>query len=307
MAYFRTLLLLVVSAEAARVAPVQKKLEKAENTTKPAKVDEKTLEKEKALEKKDETLKMCMSKMFDMLQHPDQQKNAAKCEKDGKFVDQVIGDIQKDDEAAAKAQVNQLFTKCASLPTDCAAEVAPQLIEMLRLSGAAVSKKCRDEIQKPQEDEKLMTEASNCDSKMNISESTLSALNAGNLTKAQGFSEQALTQCMHVSKDCAHQAAPAFLNTAMMHVMEERAMEEMLNSAPVMVIQPIIMVTPDQIAPAKGQHKKALSLLSMAASTHKKQFRRAHVRGSKTTALLQVGSHQGPWISELLVKLAVAK
>jgi hypothetical protein len=181
MAYFRTLLLLVVSAEAARVAPVQKKLEKAENTTKPAKVDEKTLEKEKALEKKDETLKMCMSKMFDMLQHPDQQKNAAKCEKDGKFVDQVIGDIQKDDEAAAKAQVNQLFTKCASLPTDCAAEVAPQLIEMLRLSGAAVSKKCRDEIQKPQEDEKLMTEASNCDSKMNISESTLSALNAGTL------------------------------------------------------------------------------------------------------------------------------
>merc|ERR1719454_2538425 len=148
-----------------------------------------------------------------------------------------------------------------------------------------------------------MMEAGNCDAKGNISEHTLSALDAGNLTAARTFSEQALVQCMHVSKDCAHQAAPAFLNTAMMHVMEERAMEQMLNSQPIMVIQPVIMVEGPIVQEGKGS-KKSLSLLSMAASTHKKQFRRANVRGAKTTALLQVGTRQGPWISELLVKLA---
>jgi len=300
-----------VAAEAARQAPAQKKLEKAEpakNSTEPAKNNTQPSMEEQALVKKEKTMQMCMGKMFDMMQHIDQQKNAAKCEKEGKFVQQVIADIQKDDDAAAKKEVETLFTKCASLPADCAAETAPQLIEMLRLSGAAISDKCRDEVKKPQENEKLMLAAGNCDAKHNISENTLSAVDAGNMTSAQGFAQQALTECMNVSKVCAHQAAPAFLNTAMMHVMEERAMEEMLNSGPVMVIQPVIMVSPEQIAP-DSKNKKALSLLSMAASTHKKQFRRANVRGAKTTApvMLQVGTHQGPWISELLVKLAVSK
>jgi len=298
MAGIQIFLMLVVTIDAARHQPAQKKLEKSApsvNTTLLAKAD--------ADEK---TMQSCMGKMFDMLQHVDQQKNAAKCEKEGKFVEQVIADIQKDDESDAKAQVEKLFSKCASLPKECATGVAPQLIEMLRLSGAAVSQKCRDEIRKPQEDEKLMIAAGNCDQKNNISESTLGALNSGNLKGAQSFSEEALVKCMNVSKACAHQAAPAFLNTAMMHVMEERAMEEMLNSQPVIVVQPVIMVE-GPIPDGKGQPKKSLSLLSMAASTHKKVFRRANVRGAKTTALLQVGTHQGPWISELLVKLAVQK
>merc|ERR1719335_815627 len=211
-----------------------------------------------------------MGKMFDMMQHIDQQKSAAKCEKEGKYVESVLADIQKDDDTAAKAQVETLFTKCAGQPKDCADRAAPQLIEMLRLSGAAVSEKCRAEIKKPQEDEKLMIEAGNCDAKNNISEHTLSALDAGNLTLARSFSEKALVQCMHISKDCAHQAAPAFLNTAMMHVMEERAMEQMLNSQPIMVIQPVIMVEGPIVQDGKGQQKskKSLSLLSMAASTH---------------------------------------
>eukprot|EP00746_Dinoflagellata_sp_MGD_P160350 gnl/MRDRNA2_/MRDRNA2_87054_c0_seq1.p1 gnl/MRDRNA2_/MRDRNA2_87054_c0~~gnl/MRDRNA2_/MRDRNA2_87054_c0_seq1.p1 ORF type:complete len:324 (-),score=102.55 gnl/MRDRNA2_/MRDRNA2_87054_c0_seq1:26-910(-) len=291
MACIRTLLMLVVAVQAARQQPAQKKLAVASKNA--------TLSKAEAEEKVMET---CMGKMFDMMQSIDQQKNAAKCEKEGKYVENVIADIQKEDDTAAKAQVETLFTKCAGQPKDCADRAAPQLIEMLRLSGAAVSKKCRDEIKKPQEDEKLMMEAGNCDQKSNISEHTLSALDAGNLTAARSFSEQALVQCMHISKDCAHQAAPAFLNTAMMHVMEERAMEQMLNSQPIMVIQPVIMVEGPMVQ--EGPHKKSLSLLSMAASTHKKQFRRANVRGAKTTALLQVGTHQGPWISELLVKLA---
>lgn len=295
MACIRTIVLLVVAAQAARHQPAQKKLEKSTSSKGNA-----TTSKVEAEEK---TMEMCMGKMFDIMQHVDQQKTAAKCEKDGKFVDQVIADIQKDDESAAKTQVEMLFTKCASLPKDCADRVAPQLIQMLRLSGAAVSKTCRAEIKKPQEDEKLMVAAGNCDAKNNISDHTLGALDAGNISTAQSFAEQALVKCMNVSKDCAHQAAPAFLNTAMMHVMEERAMEEMLNSQPIMVIQPVIMVEGPIVQEGKGS-KKSLSLLSMAASTHKKQFRRANVRGAKTTALLQVGTHQGPWISELLVKLA---
>merc|ERR1719473_1462381 len=149
--------------------------------------------------------------------------------------------------------------------------------------------------------------AGNCDAKNKISENTLAAVDAGNMTSAQGFAQQALVQCMNISKACAHQAAPAFLNTAMMHVMEERAMEQMLNSQPIMVIQPVIMVEGPMVQEGQNQHKKSLSLLSMAASTHKKQFRRANVRGAQTTALLQAGTHEGPWISELLVKLAVQK
>jgi len=307
MAGIQILLMLVVTADAARHQPAQKKLEKSAPSKNVTTSKNATLLHKADAEEK--TMQVCMGKMFDMLQHVDEQKNAAKCEKEGKFVEQVITDIQKDDESAAKAQVEKLFTKCASLPKDCATGVAPQLIEMLRLSGAAVSTKCRDEIKKPQEDEKLMIESANCDQKNNISENTLGALNNGNISAAQGFSEQALMKCMNVSKACAHQAAPAFLNTAMMHVMEERAMEEMLNSQPVIVVQPVIMVEgPVQmVEDGKGQHKKALSLLSMAASTHKKEFRRANVRGAQTTALLQVGTHQGPWISELLVKLAVQK
>merc|ERR1719335_1070337 len=115
-----------------------------------------------------------------------------------------------------------------------------------------------------------MIEAGKCDQKNNISEQTLDALNAGNVSAAQGFAQQALVQCMNVSKSCAHQVAPAFLNSAMMHVMEERAMEEMLNSGPIMVIQPVIMVEGPIVQEGKGQQKskKSLSLLSMAASTH---------------------------------------
>jgi hypothetical protein len=296
MAGIRTLLLLVVAVQATRHQPAQKKLENK------AASKNATISKAETEEK---VMEMCMGKMFDMMQKVDEQKNAAKCEKEGKYVENVITDIQKDDDTAAKAQVETLFTKCASQPKECADRAAPQLIEMLRLSGAAVSEKCRAEIKKPQTDEKLMMAAGNCDAKSNISEHTLSALDAGNLTAARSFSEQALVQCMRVSKDCAHQAAPAFLNTAMMHVMEERAMEQMLNSQPIMVIQPVIMVEGPIVQEGQGQHKKSLSLLSMAASTHKKQFRRANVRGAKTTALLQVGTHQGPWISELLVKLAI--
>jgi len=330
MVYIRTLtlLLLVVATQATRQAPTQKKIEKSEpatnstepakNNTLPAKVEEKALEKkanntqlakvdEKALEE-EQTMQMCMKKMFDMMQNIDQQKNAAKCEKEGKFVEQVIAAIQKDDDATAKAQVEKLFTKCADLPAECAAQTAPKLIEMLRLSGATVSAKCREEIKKNEQDEKLQIEAAKCDDQNKISENTLTAVDKGNITLAQTISQQALTQCLHVDKDCAHQAAPAFLNTAMMHLMEERAMEQMMSQGPMIVLQPVIMVAPEQAAPgAKGQHKKALSLLSMAASTHKKQFRRASMRGAKTTALLQVGTHQGPWISELLVKLAIAK
>jgi hypothetical protein len=304
MASIRALVLLVVAVQAARQQPAQKKLEKSasKNATISKASKNATISKAETEEK---VMQMCMDKMFNMMQHIDEQKNAAKCEKEGKFVEKVVADIEKDDDAAAKAQVETLFTKCASMPSDCADRAAPQLIEMLRLSGAAVSDKCRAEVKKPQEDAKLMMEAGNCDSKNNISEHTLSALDAGNLTAARGFSEKALVQCMHISKECAHQAAPAFLNSAMMHVMEESAMEQMLNSQPIMVIQPVIMVERPIVQDAKGQQKQTLSLLSMAASTHKKQFRRASMRGAKTTALLQVGTHHGPWISELLVKLAI--
>jgi hypothetical protein len=301
MACIRAFVLLVVAVQAARQQPAQKKLEKSASS-KNATISNATISK---AENEEKIMQNCMGKMFDMMQHVDEQKNAAKCEKEGKFVEKVLAEIEKDDDAAAKTQVETLFTKCASIPKDCADRAAPQLIEMLRLSGAAVSEKCRTEVKKPQQDEKLMMEAGNCDQKSNISEHTLSALDAGNLTAARQFSEKALVQCMHISKECAHQAAPAFLNTAMMHVMEERAMEQMLNSQPIMVIQPVIMVEGPIVQ--DGKQKKSLSLLSMAASTHKKQFRRANVRGAKTTALLQVGTQHGPWISELLVKLATRK
>jgi len=247
---------------------------------------------------------VCMRKMFEMMQDPEQQKNAAKCEKDGKFVDQVIADLQKDDEASAKAGVEKLFAKCG--PQDCASTVAPQIIQMLRFSGAGVSSKCQGEIKKSQSEDKFITDARMCDEKNKISEQALAALDAGNITTAQGFAQQALETCQNISKACAHAAAPAVLNTAMMRAQEEEAMETMLNSAPVMIIQPVIMVEANGVQDSNG-HKRDLSLLNMAASGHKKQFRRAQIRGAKTTALLQVGSHHGPWISELLVQLALRK
>jgi len=291
------LLVLAASSEASRTRNRVQKVQKTARKSQPA---EKHNSTKAGVSSK--ALQVCMGEMFDMMQNPEQQRTATRCEKEGKFVELVLADMQKDDEPAAKAAIEKLFTKCG--PKDCASAVAPQLIEMLRLSGAGVSRKCQDEITKTQSDEKLVTAAVRCDQTNKISEQTLAALDAGNLTTAQSFAEQALEKCQNVSTVCAKAAAPAVLNTAMMRAQEEQAMEAMMNSAPVMIIQPVIMVEAEGAPDSKG-NKKAFSLLSMAASGHKKQFRRFQMRGAKATALLQVGTHHGPWISELLVQLAI--
>merc|ERR1719482_1476305 len=104
---------------------------------------------------------------------------------------------------------------------------------MIRFSGAAVSKTCREEVKKAQQDDKRMNATEKCDHKNKFSEKALGELNGANLTLAISTTQHGLEQCMDISKACAFQTAPVFMNAAVMRAMEEEAqreMEEMVKS-----------------------------------------------------------------------------
>lgn len=179
------------------------------------------------------------------MREPEFAKKAAKCEKEGKYPEKAIAALQKRDEKAAEGAIEELFTKCAQLPKDCAAKIAPDLVTNLRFSGAAVSEECAKKMEEVQTDEAKAKQMQDCDKKEHLTEDVLAALNKGDLDKAINSAESGLEKCMDLDKTCSYQIAPVLVNSVVMRAMLEQGQQQQQQEIPqttVLVAQPVIVV-----------------------------------------------------------------
>lgn len=236
-------------------------------------------------------LSQACAKQLDKLADSKFQKEAAKCEQEGKFPDQVIEALQKMDQAAAVSHAEAMFIKCAKFSQDCAAEVAPGLVMELRFSGAAVSNKCMKQVQDVRKDPKTMKAAAKCEKDEKIGETILSALHTNNLPQAVSAAEKGLKTCMHVESTCAYQVAPVVVNSVVMEAMKQQHQQQ----APPMTVV-LTKGSMDSFGLSlQGQHKKKVSMLNMAVPKFPL---------SKHGAVLLQLPRRSKWVSRLVLELA---
>jgi hypothetical protein len=257
-------------------------------------------------------------KPLQALQSPEAQAQSQKCEEQGKYGDKVIQALQAADEKTALAHIYEVFEKCGNFSERCAAIVAPNLIQNMRISGVAVSNACKAEYSKIQNDEKALAATADCDNKQKLAEKTLTALSNGDGNGAIDAAEQGLEKCMNISKTCAFQLAPVIVNSMIMRAMQEAAITQVLVAQPVLVVEeadPVIVVeddgTSEDAVKAQAPTKK-LSLLQMATSIvpDKKSYKKRNsmVREAAVTPTLVQTSHShhsSVSASRLLIDLLV--
>lgn len=229
--------------------------------------------------------------MLEQLQSPAMQSFTHKCEDEGKYSNRVVDALKKDDRKKALSDAVELFEKCGKFSKACAEKTAPGLVEQVRLSGMTVSDTCRQQTKKLQSDKEHLKAAGECDKKGKFSEKVMESLGKDDLPTAVDAAEESLTTCMKLSKECAHQVAPILVNSVVQRAMEEIAMAAQMEAAPVLVVeQPVLVIV---------QPGKDMSLLGSFSKTNKA------TSGHKSPSFLQKDVRTLPWVSKLLVRLAL--
>merc|ERR1719171_347075 len=96
----------------------------------------------------------------------------------------------------------------------------------VRFSGAAVSKECRQETMKKQQDPKIRAHAEQCEKDEKLGEKIFTNLNNNDLEGAVSAAEHSLKKCMDMSDTCAWQLAPVVVNNAVMHAMQAQQQQQ---------------------------------------------------------------------------------
>jgi enhancing lycopene biosynthesis protein 2 len=146
------------------------------------------------------------------LRKPEQQRAAAKCEEDNKMPTQVIDHLQKAQKAEAEAVTKQAFEQCAKMAPECAAQVAPSVVQELRMNGVALSQECKEAVNKAQGDKAAMKEVRKCEKTEGVAKKMMGSLNNEDVDGAVDAAGEGLEKCMKLSKECSFQVAPVLIN-----------------------------------------------------------------------------------------------
>jgi len=242
------------------------------------------------------------NEQLNRLKDPEVQKASAKCEKEGKYPDQVVALLKKQDEAGATKKVEEMFTKCAKFSETCAKQVAPGLVMELRFSGAAVSEECVAAVGKVQQDPEAQKVAAKCQAEEKVGENILMALNKNDLKSAMSVADNSLQKCLKLSKGCAWQLSPVLVNDVVMQAMQAQAAQQQQPQAQ----QTIVLaagkagsaVSPMVLKLALESKGKVASLLNMAVP----KVALPTGKNLRSPVLLQTSSKK--WVSKLLLILA---
>lgn len=166
----------------------------------------------------------CQGEMQGMLEES-RKSGAAKCENEKGYDEKVLRHLQVGEEAEAVSVTEASFRECAHFSLACAGEVAPGVVQEIRLSGLAVNNSCRTAMGSAQEDEKLMAAAHQCEQAEKVSEKLMGAVNVGNLDDAIDSAHFSLASCMKLPDNCAFQYAPVLVNQVVtMAMMQQTGM-----------------------------------------------------------------------------------
>lgn len=142
------------------------------------------------------------------------------CEQKGQYPKKAIAHLQNGDRNAAVDAIEESFRTCAKFSEPCAKELAPQVIQSLEFSGAAVSYECKAAAAKVQGDAVKMQQVAKCEQKTKHTENVLAALNKNDLDAAVGSAKKGLQECMGLDEKCASQLAPVVVNQVVMKSLE---------------------------------------------------------------------------------------
>jgi len=133
--------------------------------------------------------------------------------------------LEAGEEAEAVSVTEASFKDCAQFSQTCAGEVAPGVVQEIRLSGLAVNSSCRAAMGTAQKNGKTMDAAHQCEQDARVSVKLLGAVSSGNIDKAIEFAHYSLAKCMKLPEDCAFQFAPVMVNQVVtMAMMQQTGM-----------------------------------------------------------------------------------
>lgn len=215
------------------------------------------------------------------------------CEEKAKYPQQAVAHLQKGDRSAAIKTIEESFQTCAKFSEPCAKELAPQVIQQLEFSGAAVSVECRQTVAKIQSDEKKMKASAKCEQDAKVVENVLTSLNKNDLKNAVAAAHKGLEKCMGLSERCASQLAPVVVNQVVMRAMMEQ--QKAKQQVPTTTV--FARVSAAVLAP---QTDKNLSLIGAALD------QRAHTVVPKKTgfSFLQMRHLPQRFVSRMLMQMA---
>jgi len=143
------------------------------------------------------------------------------CEEKAQYPQKAIAHLQKGDRVSAIKTIEESFQTCAKFSESCAKELAPQVIQQIEFSGAAVSPQCKQSVAKVQKDQNKMKEVMKCEKDVKVVEKVLVSLNKDDLKSAVDAAHTGLEKCMGLSDQCADQLAPVVVNQVVMRALME--------------------------------------------------------------------------------------
>jgi len=159
----------------------------------------------------------CQKEMTELKSDDKRAASAQKCEqdRDAKKVVQMLSDADLD---GATSEVSSTFQTCGNITKSCSKEVAPHIVMMVRLSGMAISDKCKEVAA-----EAAHKEPEKCQGVM--MQSVFEKLQKQDLDGALDTANKGLDTCVKMEKPCDFQFAPVLVSQIIQAV-EAREMEE---------------------------------------------------------------------------------
>lgn len=161
----------------------------------------------------------CQKEMTELKSDEKRAASAQKCEqdRDAKKVVQMLSDADLD---GATSEVSSTFQACGNITKSCSKEVAPHIVMMVRLSGMAISDKCKEAAAKIEATHK---EPEKCQGVM--MQSVFDKLRNQNLDGALDAANKGLDTCVKMEKPCGFQFAPVLV-TQILQAVAAREMED---------------------------------------------------------------------------------
>jgi len=218
----------------------------------------------------------CQKEMSELKSDEKRATRAQKCEQDtdAKKVVQMLSDADLD---GATSKVASTFQTCGNITKSCSNEVAPHIVMMVRLSGMAISDKCKEIAAKTEAAHKAPEKCQGV-----MMQSVFEKLQKHDLDGALDNANKGLDSCVKMEKPCDFQFAPVLVSQILQAVqareMEEEAAEityliaRQMNASRANASKVEAAVKPDvaptkkaaavAVAPKKGT--KAISLLKVS-------------------------------------------